>query len=531
MDSPEPLYAALGGGITPITVRDERCGAVMADAYARVSRRPGVCTGLHGCGATNLVQGVIEAWFASTPVVVLASELSRENKHKNELQDIDHTPFFSSITKWLARIESPERLSAMTARGFSMATSGRPGPVYLGYPSDVLSCEPAVVPTEASSPAEYPAYRVAPDAESVRRAAAVLAAARRPCVVAGGGGLISAATRELAALARVLKAPVATTPLGKGAFDEFDSRSAGVVGGYTGGLSGRGRIANSVVLQSDAVVLVGSKTDSVATADWTVPSPETTIIHIDIDPAEIGRNYPSSIPMVGDAKLALAALTTELEEHPAREEWALDSIAEATATWTEDVKGVTQSDSEPLRPERVMHEIAKVLDDDTIVTTDASYSSAWAMDLLRFRSPGRRFLAPRGYGSLGWGLPAAIGAKLPDPEKKVICITGDGGFGYVFQELETAARYGVPVVVVVLNNRVLGFQRHYERRFWNNDGETGLLDVDHALLAQALRCEGLRIETPDDLAGALSRARSSGRPTVIDVSVDETARPAITWFD
>lgn len=532
MDSPEPLYAALDPDrITPITVRDERSGAVMADAFARVSGRPGVCTGLHGCGTTNLVQGIIEAWFASTPVVILASELSRENKDRNELQDIDHAPFFSSITKAFARIEAPDRLAAMTARGFQIAAAGRPGPVYLGYPADILSTDQNDIPLQPLTRVTYPAHRVAPDPASLERAASVLASAARPSVIAGGGVLISGATDELAAFARALKAPVATTPLGKGAFDEFDVRAAGVVGSYTGGVGGRGRIANHIVRESDVVVLVGAKTDSVATAEWTIPDPRTTIVHIDIDPTEIGRNYPNSIPVVGDAKVALRLLSSALPSSPEREDWALSELEEATTAWETQALLPATSGQHPLRPERVLREIADFVDDATVVTTDASYSSAWAMDLLRLGAPGRRFLAPRGYGSLGWGLPAAIGARLAAPDKRVICITGDGGFGYVCQELETAARYQIPLVIVVLNNRALAFQRDFEQRFWNTDGETTLLDVDHAQLAKALCCDGIRVESALELRDALASAVKSDQPTLIDVPIESSARPPITWFD
>jgi acetolactate synthase I/II/III large subunit len=532
MDSPEALYASLGGsGIKAVTARDERAAAAMADGYARVSRQVGVCTGLHGAGATNLVQGLVEAWMASSAVVVLASELSRLTRDKNELQDIDHLPFFAPITKWAARIENPDRISEMTARGFRLAASGRPRPVYLGYPVDVLSTEARETPLVSVEKISYPLARVAADPASLERVAHAIAGAERPAILAGGGVLSSGAETELAQLAHLLKAPVATTPLGKGAFDESDALSVGVAGSYTGGAGGRGRIANETIREADLVIVVGSKTDSVATADWTVPSHASTIVHIDIDPAETQRNFAEAIPLVADAKLALEGLIDRLQETTPASAWPLDEIRFRVDSWEAAQHRADAASTRMISPSAIVRTLNEQIDQRAIVTTDASYSSAWALESLRLHRPGRRFLAPRGYGALGWGLPAAIGAKFAAPHSRVYCITGDGGFGYVFQELETAARYEIPVTVIVLNNAGLAFQRHYEERFWNRSGETAFLDVRYAEVAKAMGCHGVRIETIDAFADALREADRLQRPTVIDAVVDMDARPPLTMFD
>jgi acetolactate synthase-1/2/3 large subunit len=360
---------------------------------------------------------------------------------------------------------------------------------------------------------------------------AVLAEAGRVAIVAGGGVLISGAWDELREVADLLGAPVATTPLGKGAVDETHPLSAGIVGAYTGGDLGRGRVANEAVRAADTVLLVGTKTGNVATAGWTVPDPRSRIVHIDIDPQEIGRNY-RALGVVGDARLALRALADGLRAAGVRPATApRHTLEQGLAEWRARVAPLLASRAKPIRPERVVAEMARFVDDETIVCADASYSSLWAIDLLALRRPGRRLVSARGFGGIGWGLPAAIGVKLAAPERRVLCLTGDGAFGYVFQELETAARYGIAVVVVVLNNSCFGFQKHAEELAYGRTFETKLLDVDYGALARTLHCDGVSVAEPDELAPALARAVASGRPTVINVVVDPDAFPPIIGFE
>ena len=525
MDAPAALHAVLGDGrITPITARDERSAAFMADGYAKVRGTPGVL-GVGGVGATNAIQGIIESWLSSTPVVALVEEGSGATRHKHDLQDIDRTPLFASITKWVGQIEHPGRVADLTVHGFKVATGGRPGPVYLGYPWDVLSADAGPGSTPRPGPSTYPAHRSAPDPSDVERAASMLAAARRPVIVAGGGVHIAGATAELDGLARLLGAAVATTPAGKGAFDELDPRSLGVVGSYAGGTGGRGRAANETVRRADLVVLVGTSTGSGATANWTVPDPGQTIVHLDVDPVEIGRNYPASIGVVADARLGLIAIAAALGSQGAsRESWI-------------DARAATEPEGDPIErdgavdPRSLYDELQRTMDDETVVVADAGYCAAWALDRLLFREPGRRFLAPGAYGTLGYGLPAAMGAKLAAPTARVVCLTGDGGLGFSLAELETAARCGIAVTVIVLNNAALAWSAHYDRHFYGYDGATRLGDVDHAAVARALGCDGIRVTTASGFAGALAEATASSRTTVIDVLTDPEARPPVDMFD
>src|SRR5262245_26327219 len=380
LDSPEALYAEMDRAeMRPITVRDERAGAIMADAYARVSGRPGVCTAIRGPGATNLITGLAEAWASSIPVVAVVNDVNTAVVGRNPIQEVDHLALFRPITKWAVRLDRPDRVSELTARAFVLATSGRPGPTLVSCPDDVLAAGGATAAGLRPGARRFPHLRTAPDPAAIREAAVVLADASRPAIIAGGGVLSSGACDELLSLAELLDAPVATTPLGKGAIDESHPLAAGVMSAYTGGELGRGRVANEAIREADVVLLVGTKTGNVATSNWTVPAPSSRTIHIDVDPAEIGRNY-RSLGVVGDAKLGLAALATALAaggtRRPASERRT--SLTRALEDWRELIRPLAESSARPIRPERVLAEMARVVDDNTIVCADASYSSLWA---------------------------------------------------------------------------------------------------------------------------------------------------------
>ena len=521
MDAPAAVQAALvDSDIRAITVRDERSGAFMADGYAKSSGKPGVM-GIGGVGATNTIQGVVESSLSSTPVVLLVEEGSGATRHRNDLQDIDRTPLFASITRWAGEIERPERVADLTEYAFHIATSGRPGPVYLGCPWDVVSGDTEAVPVGLAQPSVYPSARSAPDPARVAEVAAMVTSSRRPVIVAGGGVILSRATEALARLAHLLGAAVATTPAGKGSFDELDALAAGVVGSYASGNGGHGRSANDVVHAADLVLLVGTSTGSGATAGWTVPDPSQTIVHLDVDPAEIGRNYRSSLPLVGDARLGLEVLATAIGDGPIRERWADPPPAAQPEP----------NHSDRLDPVAIYAELQRAMDDDTIIVADAGYCAAWALDLLRFRVPGRRFLSPSAYGTLGYGFPAAIGAKLASPSSWVVCITGDGGFGYSLAELETAARCHIAVTVIVLNNSALAWSRQYDRHFYGYEGETRFIDVDYAAVARGLGCDGIRVTTADELAPAIAKAMASATTTVIDAVTDPEARAPVDMYN
>ncbi|KPL08452.1 hypothetical protein AMJ86_00310 [bacterium SM23_57] len=539
MDSPESLYKELNrDDIRPITVHDERTAAHMADGYARVTYRPGICTAIHGPGVTNLITGLAEAYVSCIPVIGLVSAVDLELVGKHAIQELDQVSLLKPVTKWVTRVETPDQVPEMLRKAFRIATTGKPGPVVLNLTYNALKNE-IEKKTSVNLKAELefgsvPAIRIAAEPDRISKAANLLLKAQKPCVVAGGGVIQSQAWTELIELAETIAMPVATTMLGKGAIPDTHYLAVGVMGTYTSGTTGRGQVANKIVAESDVVLFIGTQTDQVDTTNWTIPSHDSTIIHIDIDPEEIGRNYTTTLGIVADAKIALAQLVAIIKERLPKQRkktTRTKKIAQLTQEWREFIASESNSTTTPINPQRLMKELQTFIDSDTIVVTDASYSSLWVLSHIEFANPGRRFIGPRGLGIIGPGLPLALGAKLAAPTKPVICITGDGGFGYSYSDLETAARYEIPVTVIVLNNRMLGFQKHYERTFYEKAVECDFLDINFGQLAETLKCSGQRIKTPDEITPALKAAMKNNRPSVIDVIIDPDVPGPISYFD
>ncbi|WP_407520525.1 acetolactate synthase catalytic subunit [Methylobacterium oryzisoli] len=535
---PSALFlAAPSYGIRQVGYRTENAGAAMADAFARVSGRVGVVAAQNGPAATLLVPGLAEALKASIPVVAIVQDVNRRFTDKNAFQELDHFALFSGVAKWVRRIGDPGRIDDYVDMAFAAAASGRPGPAVLLVPLDVLDERAeidAVAPRRAASLGTYPLDRTVADPARIAEAAALIAGAERPLVIAGGGVHSSGASAELAAL-QALGLPVGTTVMGKGAVDETHPLSLGVVGYF---MAPRGRSAHlrEVVTGADVVVLVGNRANQNGTDSWSLYPRDARYVHIDVDGAEIGRNY-EALRLAGDAKLTLAALTEALQGSglPGSQgnRAALEArIAAAREHHREDMARLVDLDAVPVRPERILAEIDAVLTPETIAVADASYASIWIANFLTARKAGQRFLTPRGIAGLGWGLPFALGAKVARPDAPVICVTGDGGFGHVWSELETARRMKLPVVLVVLNNQILGYQKHAELSLFGNFTDVCHFEaVDHAAIARACGCAGVRIERPGDLAEALRTALAADGVTVIDVVTDQRAYPPITSFE
>ncbi|MFE1597631.1 acetolactate synthase catalytic subunit [Methylobacterium sp. ID0610] len=535
---PSALFlAAPHYGIRQIGYRTENAGAAMADAFARISGRVGVVAAQNGPAATLLVPGLAEALKASIPVVAIVQDVHRRFTDKNAFQELDHFALFSGVAKWVRRIGDPARIDDYVDMAFAAAASGRPGPAVLLVPLDILDERAeidAVAPRRAASLGTYPLDRTVADPARVAEAAALIAGAKRPVVIAGGGVHSSGASAELAAL-QALGLPVGTTVMGKGAVDETHPLSLGVVG-YFMAPRGRSSHLRAVITEADVVVLVGNRANQNGTDSWSLYPRNARYVHVDVDGAEIGRNY-EALRLAGDAKLTLAALTQALGASglPGSQDRraALEGeIADARVRHGEDMARLVDRDAVPIRPERIMAEIDAVLTPDAIAVADASYASIWIANFLTARRAGQRFLTPRGIAGLGWGLPFALGAKVAKPEAPVICVTGDGGFGHVWSELETARRMKLPVVVVVLNNQILGYQKHAELSLFGNFTDVCDFEaVDHAAIARACGCAGVRVEHPGDLAGALQAALAADGLTVIDVVTDQRAYPPITSFE
>lgn len=530
------FLAAEKRGIRQISYRTENAGGAMADAYARISNRVSVVGAQNGPAATLLVAPLSEAMKASVPVLALVQDVPTSHRDRNAFQELDHFELFKSCTKWVRQLNDASRVDDYVDMAITAATTGRPGPVVLLLPKDVLNQEvPATAPSRELKLGTYPLDRSRPDDASVQKAAALMAGAKRPVIIAGGGVHLSGAANQLAELQEQACLPVATTNMGKGSVDELHPLSVGVVGNFMGkyGMTTHQR---HIIADADVILLVGTKTNENGTDSWTLLPKSATYIHIDVDGTEIGRNY-ESMRLVGDARLALEDLSTALSTGDlSRRSKARADIEDALAKGREDhrleSKEVTSSDASPIRPERVMAELNDLLTEDTIVVADASYSSVWLCNYLRSRRPGQRFLTPRGLAGLGWGLPMAIGAKAASPTSQVVCISGDGGFGHVWAELETAVREKLPLTLIVLNNSILGFQKHAELISFS--AHTTAIDfekVDHAAIAEAVGAHAVRVDDPARLASALREAMESPVITLVEVRTDPEAHPPITFWD
>ncbi|MHA7777976.1 acetolactate synthase catalytic subunit [Roseibium sp. M-1] len=523
-------------GIRQITYRTENAGGTMADGFARLSGKVGVVCAQNGPAATLLVPPLAEAQKASIPVLAIVQEVNRPEVDRNAFQELDHLSLFASCTKWARKVPVADRIDDYIDMAMIAAATGRPGPVALMFPADLLN-EPAVAPAKprTQSYGHYPLDRAVVNAETLRDAAGMIADADLPVVIAGGGVHSSGATHELSVLQEAYGVAVGTTMMGKGSVNELHPLSLGLVGNAMGERS-IGQFTKPIISDADVAVLVGNRTNQNGTDSWRLFPPTARIIHIDVDGQEIGRTY-EALRLAGDAKLTLQALYDELalcnlSKRAAKRAGLEKRISDARTRHRAASHEVRSSDQSPIRPERTMSALSEHVFENTVLVADASYSSVWINTQLNASAPGMRFLTPRGLAGLGWGLPLAMGAQLARPDSTVVCVCGDGGFGHVWSELETLVRERLPVVVIVLNNSVLGYQKDAEDvKFGRHSGACQLGYVDHAQVAAACGCNAIKVEIAGELDAALERALKGGEPCLIDVVTDPEAYPPLSMFD
>jgi acetolactate synthase-1/2/3 large subunit len=516
--------------IRQFAYRTENAGAAMADGFARLSGKVGVVMAQNGPAATLLVPGLAEALKSSIPVVALVQDVNRPQADRNAFQELDHIGLFQPVVKWVKRVTEPERAVDYLDMAFAVAASGRPGPAVLLLPADVLLERVKSPSSRQAELGSYPLDRSIADPQRIAEAASLLVNARCPLVVAGGGVHLSDASAEVAALQADAHLPVMTTVMGKGAVDETHPLSLGVAG-YNLGHMSPARYLRPLIARADVVLLVGTRTNQNGTDSWTLYPDGAKYIHIDVDPAEVGRNY-EGLRLVGDAKLTLAALAEKLRGRRKPDAGLIKAIAEARATHALEIAPLMQSEASPVHPVRMMADMQQVLTPDTIVVADASYATLWIACYLKALRAGQRFVTPRGLAGLGWGLPLALGARMARPDKPVLCVAGDGGFAHVWSELETARRMRAKIVLTVLNNGVLAYQKDAEDvKFGRHTSACDFTPVDHAQIARACGCRGVRVERASEYLPALREALASDETTVVDVITDSEAYPPITMFD
>jgi len=531
---PGVTLAAAKLGIEQIGYRQENSGTYMADGYARVSGTIPVVTAQNGPAATLLVPGLAECLTASIPVVALAQDVAMANQDRNAFQELDQVALFQGVAKWIKRIPCQERVEDYVDMAFAAAGSGRPGPAVLLCPQDLLAKRaPAPPERRVANLGHYPLDRFFADPSQSEKAAKLLAQAERPVIYAGGGVIGSRAQQQLRDLQEQAHLPVATSTMGKGAVDESHPLSIGVIGYYMAS-RGMSRFAKPLIENADVVLLIGNRTNQNGTDSWSLLPEGAQYIHLDIDPIEIGRNY-EALRLLGDAGATLPLLLEALKQQGLLKRQAgraavEQSIAQSRSQHREEILEVTTSNATPMRPERIMTELESVLTPDSTIVADASFSSIWISNYLHADGK-RRFITPRGQAGLGWGFPMAMGAKLADPDSSVFCVVGDGGFAHVWSELETAARLGIKVIVLVMNNGILGYQLHAEDA--GLGAHTNVCEfspVDHAAIANACGCNGMRVERPDQLEASIQQALKSDTTVVIDCIVDPNAMPPVTVF-
>jgi acetolactate synthase I/II/III large subunit len=509
---PEALKQMSAIGITPVMCHGEKAAAYMADGYARVSGRVGVC-GAQAIGSSNLAAGLRDPYMAWVPVVALSGVPGAATRHRNLYQDVDDHGAFEAVTKWNGHVPDDSRFPDLLRQAFRTAASAACRPVHL----EIAGATGATTdsPAAAHGGAE-PRYGIAPsdrpqaDPAAVAQALSVLAAARRPVVLAGNGVARSGAAAAVRAFAEKARVPVVMSLNGMATIPYRHSLYGGVVGQY--GADG----ANRVLLEADVVLVLGSSLGSMTTRNWTLIPPDASIIQVDARGEEIGRNFPVRVPLVADLQAAVTQLTVGVSG-TAPQAW-LDRVAQLRGEWRADIAGAESSAAVQIRPERLFAQVATEMADDGIIVGDTGHVGAWSARHIQLRD-GQSMV--RAAGSLGWSLPASIGAKCALPDREVICLTGDAGFYYHIAELETARRYGVNVIVVVNNNRSM----NQEARLWDEGNADQaknwtFTDANFTDVARGFGCHAERVDDPADFAGALDKARASGLPAVIDVRTD-----------
>lgn len=504
--------------IRRIVTHGEKAAAYMADGYARATGRPGICMA-QNVGAANLAAGLRDPYLGCSPVIAMTGGPYRWSRGRNYYQEIEDFPLFKPVTRSSRQVLHGDRLPDQLDQAFRDATVGKPGPTHLelaGHTGDDIENDTFDAEVPAPSVRSLPGLRIAPDPTAIAKAAEALRTAKRPVIVSGGGVRASGAEAEMVALAEKLDIPIATSLNGKDTVPGNHPLLVGIPGLYARAS------ANEVLLESDLVFYVGSQTGSQLTLNWQIPARSTRVMHLDIEPREIGRHFDTQIPIVSDAKLGLIALLEALAgDSLQRPEW-VQRTGELARRWRASVAEHV-GERTPLRPEWLADRLGGLLPDDALVVADTGHAGMWTAAHLDLPA-GHGFI--RAAGSLGWGLPAAIGAQIGRPDRRAVLFTGDGGLLYHLSELETAARWKVPLIVVVNNNRSLNQEinpytvayggtlhgRHHELWHFN--------DVDYTRVAESLGVKGIRVEKANEFEPAMAQAVATDGPVLIDVVTD-----------
>lgn len=524
------IYDAIyrNSGIRHVLVRHEQAAAHMADAYARATGCVGVCDATVGPGATNLVTGISEAFLSGIPVVAIVSDIRSDWRGRDSFQEIDQLSVFRPITKQVFSVDHAERIPEFMNRAFQIASSGRPGPVLLSFPLNVLKAQHEFAASDFAVDERYgrfPPHRAVPPEQDIASAVETLLTAKRPIILAGGGAIASGAMEEVRTLAELLNVPVATTYMGKGTLPEDHPLCLGPFG-----LLGR-PVTNEFVLQADVVLALGTRFTNVDTAAWRIPRKSARIIQVDIEPTQIGRTYPVKQALPGDARDALRAMLGQMRgvAIPERAE-VREEVSILGARWRKDSGIESQIAREgncaPVHPLQVIRAIRETMDSGDALICDSGFNQIWGGQYFELRAAGRLYMGPRGFAAMGFSVPGAIANALARPDRRTVALCGDGGFAMMLHELETALRMNAPVTICILNNSNLQYIKENQRVLHQGRYiSTDFTELDYAAIARAFGCAGIRVNNSSKLGSALSEAMNSALPTVVDIRVLDNVVP------
>lgn len=508
-----------------VLARHEQGATHMADGYARATGKVGVVLVTSGPGATNTVTGIATAYMDSIPMVVITGQVTRGVIGTDSFQESDIVGITMPIVKHSFLLQSTDDLTETFREAFYIASTGRPGPVLIDIPSDLQGAEMVFhYPDSVNIPSYRPTYKG--NARQIKQATALIETSKRPLLYAGGGIVSSHACQELKALAEAMQIPVVTTLLGKGCFPSSHPLSLGPVGMHGS------KYANMAMTECDLIIAAGARFSDRVTGKLDEFAPNAKVIHIDIDPAEIGKIREANVPIVGDAQGILGGIVAQLEKsgaEPVDAEW-VETVNEWRERWPYYDDQFNDYPNQ-IVPEVALDELSKQLDpDNSIVTTEVGQHQMWAHQHIG-REHARSFLSSGGLGTMGFGFPAAIGAKFGCPDKQVVCVAGDGSFQMNSQEMATAAINNAAVKVFLLDNRALGMVHQWQKLFYHERYSSTILDPvpDFVKLADAYGWEGERIEKPEEVAPAIARMLASDKPYLLDVAIspDQNVYPMV----
>ena len=529
-DTSLPFYDALctlDHKIKHILTRDERHASYMAEAYARVTGKIGICEGPSGGGATYIIPGVIEANESSVGLIAITSDVARSSVGKYPLTELRQDELFKPLTKWNAILENAKNLPSLIRKAFRVSSTGRPGATHLCFPIDVQKSE--IDPSDIWSQKDFstfPAWPTRSSKEKIKDFVKIIEQSSKPLIICGGAILFSKAEKIFKEVVEKYNIAVASTISGKGSLEDDHQNYLGVVGSNGAVLETR-----EVVQNADLVIFIGCRAGSVTTEKWQYPNRNQKIIHIDNDPEVISANYKTELSIVSDAKLFLE----DLQEIGLQKVFnGTEDIKKSKESKWKNFYNLAKSSSLPIKPERIVSDLNSVLPDDCYIVADAGTPCPYFSAFFKLKKSGKYFLTNRAHGALGYALPAAIGVQIGRPNNRVVSVMGDGSFGLAVGELETAARLKLPIIFIVLSNSVYGWikagqKTSFEERYYSVD----FTRTNHAEVAKAYGLDSFRVEKPEDIQKTVEKALSLNKPCLVDIisePLQDAKAPVSEWI-